>query len=191
MARASSGVKVRPFNRTMRLITSCQPSGVVRSHDMRVRFPLLSCLWQPPHRATTSGSDTGIPSTGFSWATGAGGWAFTQRQASRMTASPAGIREAMRIVTSEYALDHDVLDSRALSRRETRCSGWNTFSELSESLVRVYPGRLLQAAENYTRRRSYDQTFTDGAGGSLRDLPCRAQYRACAGVQSRKNRYQG
>src|SRR5579862_1040590 len=59
---------VKPLRRTIRLIASSQPSGVERSQEMRDRLPLSSFVWQVPHLEMTSGSVTGIPSSGFSWA---------------------------------------------------------------------------------------------------------------------------
>lgn len=61
MERASSGVSCTPFKRTIRLMASCQPSGVVRIQEMRVRFPFSSRRWHPLHLAMTSGSVTGMP----------------------------------------------------------------------------------------------------------------------------------
>src|SRR5580698_1664719 len=70
MDRASAGVMVIPLRRTILLIASSQPSGVVRSQEMRERLPFASLVWQVPQREITSGSVTGIPSsTGPSAAT--------------------------------------------------------------------------------------------------------------------------
>src|SRR2546422_6979650 len=52
-------------------MASSQPSGAARSQEMRERFPFSSLVWQVPHFAITSGSVTGMPSSGFSWAAGA------------------------------------------------------------------------------------------------------------------------
>ncbi len=61
IARDSSGVIARPFNRTIRLIACDQPSGVVRTQLIRDKFPLASGAWQVPHFSLTSASATGIP----------------------------------------------------------------------------------------------------------------------------------
>src|SRR5215471_8269349 len=71
MGRASAGVRLRPFSRTMRLIASSQLSGVARSQEIRDRLPFSSLVWHVPHFSTTNGLVTGIPSSGFSAAAGA------------------------------------------------------------------------------------------------------------------------
>src|SRR5580658_2503580 len=45
-------------------MASSHPSGVVRSQEMRDRFPLSSLAWHPPHLLSTSGSVTGMPGSG-------------------------------------------------------------------------------------------------------------------------------
>ena len=44
-------------------MASSQPSGVVRSQEMRERLPLSSLAWQVPHLEMTSASVTGMPSS--------------------------------------------------------------------------------------------------------------------------------
>src|SRR5262245_5135692 len=85
MARASSGDSFNPFNRTIRLIACCQPSGVRRSNEMRVNRPFSSFLWQAEHFWIVIWSVTGMPSSlasfggsfGLSWA-GACVWEWTE-----------------------------------------------------------------------------------------------------------------
>src|SRR5271156_6752009 len=73
MDRASAGARVKPFNRTMRLMASSQPSGVARSQEIRSMLLLASRVLHPPRFEITSGSVTGIPSTGAGWALGVAG----------------------------------------------------------------------------------------------------------------------
>src|SRR5258706_126416 len=64
----------------MRLITSCQPSGVVRLHEIRVRLLLSSLVWHGAHFEITSVSVTGMPSSG-AFLGGAGGLAASAGRA--------------------------------------------------------------------------------------------------------------
>src|SRR5271168_3775144 len=66
MARESDSLSFIPLSRDIRLMASCQPSGVVRSHEMRVRFPLASLVWHVPHLDITSAFVTGMPSSSVS-----------------------------------------------------------------------------------------------------------------------------
>src|SRR5712675_585274 len=54
--------------RTMRLMASSHPSGVVRIQEIRDILLLPSLAWQPPHLLTTSALLTGKPFSPGDWA---------------------------------------------------------------------------------------------------------------------------
>src|ERR1035438_5400129 len=61
MTLASAASRVKPFKRIILLMASSQPSGVVRIHEIRLRLPLSSFVWQLEHLLIVTASVTGIP----------------------------------------------------------------------------------------------------------------------------------
>src|SRR5262249_53338628 len=121
-----------------------QPSGAARSQEMRDRFPLSSLLWQVPHFAITSGSATGMPSSGFTSADAAGG---VPGACASIGITPNKARSVTKAATFAILLSFAVTLFHKTSSSESQAR-----AELDRARAAVLCA--LQAADRAERRRA-------------------------------------